>query len=120
VPVCSERSSRPALTGAGILELVVVVVNRTPERAAGLIDAMARTGTRDHPYWKTSANGRFELNRQRLFGGQRPAKGLSGRVVVNTDHRGTSTTAKQPSPSPLGEFGRVPETTPLPQTLWYF
>jgi len=56
----SARSVAPALLDAGILELVVV--NRTPERADELIDAMGEPGRALSRYWDDLRDlGDFEL-----------------------------------------------------------
>ncbi len=56
----SARSVAPALLDAGILELVVV--NRTPERADALIDAMGEPGRAITRYWEDIRElGDFEL-----------------------------------------------------------
>jgi len=56
----SARSVAPALLDAGILELVVV--NRTPERADALIDAMGEPGRALSRYWDDLRDlGDFEL-----------------------------------------------------------
>ncbi|KAF1012731.1 MAG: Shikimate dehydrogenase (NADP(+)) [Stenotrophomonas maltophilia] len=56
----SARSVAPALLDAGILELVVV--NRTPERADALIDAMGEPGRAISRYWEDLRElGDFEL-----------------------------------------------------------
>jgi len=56
----SARSVAPSLLDAGILELVVV--NRTPERADELIDAMSEPGRALSRYWEDLGEiGDFEL-----------------------------------------------------------
>ncbi len=56
----SARSVAPSLLDAGILELVVV--NRTPERADELIDAMGEPGRALSRYWEDLGGiGDFEL-----------------------------------------------------------
>lgn len=56
----SARSVAPSLLDAGILELVVV--NRTPERADALIDAMGEPGRALSRYWDDLRDlGDFEL-----------------------------------------------------------
>jgi len=56
----SARSVAPALLDAGITELVVV--NRTPERADELIDAMGEPGRAISRYWEDLRDlGDFEL-----------------------------------------------------------
>ncbi|GAB3066318.1 shikimate dehydrogenase [Stenotrophomonas tumulicola] len=56
----SARSVAPSLLDAGIMELVVV--NRTPERADALIDAMGEPGRALSRYWEDLRDlGDFEL-----------------------------------------------------------
>ncbi|MCW4454402.1 shikimate dehydrogenase [Flavobacterium sp. MXW15] len=56
----AARGVAPALLDAGILELVVV--NRTPERADALVDAMGEPGRANSRYWDDLRNqGDFEL-----------------------------------------------------------
>ncbi|WP_373925736.1 hypothetical protein, partial [Enterobacter hormaechei] len=56
----SARSVAPAFLDAGITELVVV--NRTPERADELIDAMGEPGRAISRYWEDLRDlGDFEL-----------------------------------------------------------
>jgi len=56
----AARGVAPALLDAGILELVVV--NRTPERADALVDAMSEPGRAISAYWEAlREQGDFEL-----------------------------------------------------------
>ncbi|KAF1693643.1 shikimate dehydrogenase [Pseudoxanthomonas jiangsuensis] len=56
----AARGVAPALLDAGVLELVVV--NRTPERADALVDALGQPGRAHSRYWDDLADqGDFEL-----------------------------------------------------------
>ncbi len=56
----AARGVAPALLDAGVLELVVV--NRTPERADALVDALGQPGRAHSRYWHDLADqGDFEL-----------------------------------------------------------
>ena len=56
----AARGVAPALLDAGVLELVVV--NRTPERADALVDALGQPGRAHSRYWDDLENqGDFEL-----------------------------------------------------------